>query len=431
MAAAAAAYSSMTPMRRIAAASMVGTMLEYFDFAVYNSLAALVFNRIFFPSFEPLAGTILAFATFAVGYLARPFGGVLFGRLGDRHGRRYVLMATLLLMGMTTVAMGLLPTYQDAGLMSPVLLVSLRFVQGAALGGEWAGAVLLALEHGDPRRRGLNGAWAQMGPSLGTLLATGFIAVTTASMPAESFQQRGWRLPFLASAALIAFGLWLRTGVEETPLFEQLRAGRAVAQAPVREVVTSHWRALLVAGGARIGPDVLYSLLVAFTLSYLATVLHRPRSLALVAVSIGCAFSATSIPLFGALSDRRGRRPVYGTGLVLMLALGFSYFQVLDSQAPWLICLAVALGFVIHAAMYGPQAAFIAEQFPTRVRYVGSSLAYTFVGIIGGGLAPMAFAALLRATGSTLALSVYLAVAATLSGVALLVARETSDASLD
>jgi MFS family permease len=418
-------------MRKIAAASMVGTLLEYFDFAVYNSMAALVFNRIFFPGFDPLAGTILAFATFAVGYLARPFGGVIFARLGDRRGRRFVLMATLLLMGVTTVSIGLLPTYESAGVLSPLLLVTLRFVQGMALGGEWAGAVLLALEHGDPDRRGLNGAWAQMGPSLGTLLATGFMAIMTASMPAEAFQQWGWRLPFLASAVLIAFGLWLRTGVAETPLFEQLRARQSVARAPVREVVSGHWRALLVAGGARIGPDVLYSLLAAFTLTYLATVLHQPRSLALVAVSIGCALSATGIPLFGALSDRRGRRPVYAAGLVLMLALGFAYFRMLDSQAPWLICLAVALGFVIHATMYGPQAAFIAEQFLTRVRYTGSTLAYTFVGIIGGGVAPMAFAALLRATGSTLALSIYLAAAVALSGVAVLAARETGHVRLD
>lgn len=421
----------MTVMRRIALASMVGTALEYFDFAVYNSLAALVFNRIFFPSLDPLAGTILAFATFAVGYLARPFGGVLFGRLGDRRGRRYVLMATLLLMGVTTVSMGLLPTYESAGLASPLLLVLLRFVQGMALGGEWAGAVLLSLEHGATDRRGRNGAWAQVGPAVGTLLATGLIALITVSMSPGSFQSWGWRVPFLASVVLIAFGLWLRTGVDETPLFEQLRARNTVARAPVREVVAGHWRALLIAGGTRIGADVQYSLLVAFTLSYLATVLHQPRSLALIAVSIGSACSAMTIPFFGALSDVRGRRPLTAAGLVLALGWGFAYFPLLASRAPVLICAAVALGFVIHAMMYGPQAAFIAEQFPTRVRYAGSSLAYTFVGIVGGGLAPMAFAALLRATGSTLTISIYLAVALGISAVAVLAARETSRLPLD
>src|SRR4051794_2779488 len=211
----------MTAISRIAMASMVGTTLEYFDFAVYNSLAAIIFNRLFFPSFDPLSGTVLAFATFAVGYLARPVGGVIFGRLGDRRGRRFVLITTLLLMGGATVLMGLLPTYQQAGIISPLLLVALRFVQGTALGGEWAGAVLLALEHGQAQSRGRNGAWAQIGPSLGTLLATGFIAAITLIMPAAKFQSWGWRIPFLASSVLIVFGLWLRTGVGETPVFEQ------------------------------------------------------------------------------------------------------------------------------------------------------------------------------------------------------------------
>jgi MFS family permease len=418
-------------MRRIAAASTIGTLLEYFDFAVYNALAALVFNRIFFPSFDPLAGTILAFATFAVGYLARPFGGILFGRLGDRCGRRYVLVATLLLMGVATVAIGLLPTYQAAGIASPALLVLLRFVQGMALGGEWAGAVLLSLEHGRPGQRGRNGAWAQAGPSLGTLLATGCIALLTLTMTPEAFQDWGWRLPFLASTLLVAFGLWLRTGVGETPLFEQLRQEQAVARAPLREVVSGHWRALLIAGGARIGGDVQYSLLAAFTLTYLTAILHQPRGLALLAVSIGSAVNAVAIPWFGALSDRRGRRPIYLVGLVLAAGWGFAYFHLLDSQRPVLICLAVALGLAIHASMYGPQAAFIAEQFPTRVRYAGASLAYTGVGIVGGGIAPMVCAALLRATGSTMAISAYLCVALAVSAVAVLAARETSRLRLD
>ncbi len=421
----------MAGISRTASASMVGTTLEYFDFAVYNSLAALVFNRLFFPTFDPLSGTILAFATFAVGYLARPLGGAIFGRLGDRRGRRFVLMATLILMGLATVCIGLLPTYEEAGIASPLLLVLLRFVQGMALGGEWAGAVLLSLEHGEPARRGRNGAWAQLGPALGTLLATGCIAIITLAMPAAAFLAWGWRIPFLASTALVAFGLWLRTGVGETPLFELLRARAAVAPAPLREVFVGHWRRLLIAGGVRIGADVQYSLLIAFTLTYLTTVLHRPRALALIAVSFGCALCVPAIPYFAALSDRRGRRPVYAAGLSAALLWGFAYFRLLDLLTPFLTCLAVMLGFLSHSAMYGPQAAFIAEQFPTRVRYAGSSLAYTLVGFVGGGLAPMAFAALLRATGSTLAISAYLAAALALSGLALLAAKETSRLPID
>ena len=421
----------MAPMRRIAAASVIGTMLEYFDFAVYNSLAALVFNRIFFPAYDPLTGTLLAFATFAVGYLARPVGGVIFGRLGDRRGRRFVLMTTLVLMGLATVLIGSLPSYQDAGIISPLLLVLLRFVQGAAVGGEWAGAVLLSFEHGAPDERGRNGAWAQMGPSLGTLLATAFIAYITVTLNAADFQSWGWRIPFLASAGLIGFGLWLRSGVDETPLFEQLQARHALAPAPLREVVTGHWRRLLVAGGARIGADVMYSLLVVFTLTYLTTVRHESRVLALTAVCIGCAVHALAVPRFGALSDHHGRRPVYAAGILFAVAWAFVYFPLLDSGAPLLIGLAVAAGFLVHAVMYGPQAAFIAEQFPTRVRYAGSTLAYTLVGILGGGLAPLVFTVLLRDRGSTIAISGYLAGTLALSAVALLAARETYRLPLD
>jgi MFS family permease len=409
---------------------MVGTTLEYFDFAAYNSLAAIVFNRLFFPTFDPMSGTVLAFATFAVGYLARPLGGIVFGRLGDRRGRRYVLMITLLLMGLSTLSMGLLPTYAVAGIASPIILVLLRFVQGAALGGEWAGAVLLALEHGAPDHRGRNASWAQMGPAVGTLLATGLIATISLTLSAESFESWGWRVPFLLSSVLVAFGLWIRTGVDETPLFVDLRRRHSVVDSPIREVLRHYWRRLLIAGGARIGPDVQYSLLIVFTLTYLTTVLHQSRTLALAAVSVGALCNAVAVPCFGALSDRYGRRPVYGCGALLAIPWAFLYFRILDSADPTPIVVAVAGGFLIHAIMYGPQAAFITEQFPTRVRYAGSSLAYTLVGIAGGGLAPMAFALLMRAHG-TAAMSIYLAAAFALTATALLVARETSRLPLE
>ncbi|HEY5810569.1 MAG TPA: MFS transporter, partial [Povalibacter sp.] len=234
---------------RLALASVVGTTLEYFDFAVYNTFAALIFNRLFFPSFDPAIGTILAFATFAVGYLSRPVGGFVFGHLGDRRGRRFVLVATLLLMGITTAAMGLLPTYDAIGVASPVLLVSLRFVQGMALGGEWAGAVLLSIEHGDPQRRGRNGAWAQMGPSIGTLMALGSVALLSWLLSADDFLAWGWRIPFFASVILVIFGFWVRVGVEETPPFRELERQGNRASAPISEVFADHWRALLRVAG--------------------------------------------------------------------------------------------------------------------------------------------------------------------------------------
>jgi MFS family permease len=396
-------------MARLATASIVGTMLEYYDFAIYNTLAALAFNRLFFPSFDPLTGTILAFSTFAVGYFSRPIGGVIFGHLGDRYGRRFVLVATLIVMGITTALIGALPTYAAAGVLSPVLLVALRFVQGAALGGEWAGAVLLSVEHGDQRQRGRNASWAQMGPSLGTLLATGSIAAVTVLLPEESFLSWGWRLPFFASVLLVGFGLWIRIGVQETPLFRRLEREKAQARAPVGEVVREHWRKLLLGGGVRIGPDVLYSLTAVFSLSYLTQTLGVSRTLALIALSIGGACNAVTIPIFGSLSDRYGRRVMYGIGVVF----------------------AISAALIVHAMMYGPQAAFIAEQFPTRVRYAGASLAYTLAGIVGGGIAPLMFATLQKSFGTTHALSAYLAVALLITGIVLIIARERAGESLD
>lgn len=416
---------------RLATASIVGTMLEYYDFAIYNTLAALAFNRLFFPSFDPLTGTILAFSTFAVGYFSRPIGGVIFGHLGDRYGRRFVLVATLMLMGVTTALIGALPSYATAGVLSPILLVALRFVQGAALGGEWAGAVLLSVEHGDQRRRGRNASWAQMGPSLGTLLATGSIAIVTSQLPEESFLSWGWRLPFFASVALVGFGLWIRVGVEETPLFRQLQREKSQSRAPVGEVVRGYWRQLLLGGGVRVGPDVLYSLAVVFSLSYLTTTVGVSRTLALICLSIAGACNALTIPLFGGLSDRYGRRVVYGAGVVCGLVLAFVFFPLLNTGSPLAIGFAICAALIVHAMMYGPQAAFIAEQFPTRVRYAGSSLAYTLAGIVGGGIAPVVFATLQKTFGNTHALSAYLAAALLVTGIVLIVARERAGTALD
>ncbi|MDR3440309.1 MFS transporter [Telmatospirillum sp.] len=418
--------ASPAMMRRLAGASMVGTTLEWYDFTVYNTMAALIFNKLFFPSFSPLAGVILAFSTYAVGYVSRPLGGVFFGHLGDKLGRRVVLVVTLIVMGLTTFLMGVLPTFDAVGIASPLLLVSLRFIQGVALGGEWAGSVLLSVEHGRQDRRGLNASWTQVGPSMGTLLATALITLVTMTLSDQDFVAWGWRIPFLVSAILVGFGLWVRIGVDETPMFKQIESAHKQAKAPVGEVLTKHLRSLIIAGGARVGSDVLFALVVVFTMTYVTQVLNLPRPVALTAVLIGAAFNVVCVPLFGRLSDSIGRRPVYAIGAVAGAVWAYVFFGLLDTANPYLIVLAVVAGLIFHAAMYGPQGAFVTEQFSTRVRYSGSSLAYTFAGVVGGGFAPLIIVTLYHAYSSTLAVSLYVMGALCVTGIALWAAKETA-----
>lgn len=421
--------TSRPGLARLAAASSVGTTLEWYDFTVYNVMAAVVFGRIFFPSFDPMVGTLLSFSTYAVGYLSRPFGGFVFGHLGDRRGRRFVLVTTLVLMGTASALMGILPTYRTLGVWSPLLLVLLRFAQGAAIGGEWAGAVLLAVEHGSSGRRGRNGSFAQMGPACGTILGTAVVAAVSLAISPSAFDEWGWRIPFLLSLGLVGFGLWLRSGVEETPVFVELESRGATAKTPVMDVLRGHLRPLATSIGVRVGPDVMYALLVVFTLTYATTVLGLSRTMALSATMVGAACHACGIPFFGILSDRFGRRPVTAVGALLSIGWAFEYFILMDTRRPLSIGLAVAGGMILHAMMYGPQAAFITEQFPPRVRYAGSSLAYTLTGVLAGGFAPLIFTALYRSYSSTIRLSLYLTVALVLTLIALWTARETSERS--
>ena len=425
-------YSVAKPSRtRLATASMIGTTLEWYDFTVYNTLAALVFPKLFFPSVDPLIGVILAFSTYAVGYLSRPLGGVILGNLGDRRGRRAVLVLTLVLMGLATGLMGVLPTYAVLGVWSPVLLVALRFVQGVAIGGEWAGSVLLAVEHGDQRRRGLNASWTQVGPCFGIFLSTGLITLITYVMSPAAFLDWGWRLAFPFSLVIVAFGVWVRHGVGETPMFEHLKEAHTKVETPALDVFRYHWRRLLIAGGARMGVGVVFALAVVFSLTYVTTTLHLSRTLVLNAVMIGTACNAMTIPLFGALSDRIGRRPVYAGGAIAGAIWAFAFFNLLDSKEPVLIVVAIVLGLVIHASMYGPQASFITEQFPTQVRYAGSSLTYTFAGVFSDGFAPLIIVTLFKAAAGTWAISTYVTITLAMTLVALLVARETARKPLE
>jgi MFS family permease len=417
-------------MTRLAAASSIGTTLEWYDFVIYNVMAALVFNKVFFPSFDPLAGTLLAFSTYAVGYISRPLGGFVFGHLGDRLGRRFVLVATLVAMGGASGLIGLLPSYQRWGVWSPALLVALRFAQGAAIGGEWAGAVLLSMEHGAQHQRGRNASFAQLGPACGTILGTGVIGAITLMVAPATFESWAWRIPFWSSLVLVGFGLWLRRGVEETPAFVELKSRQQTANAPIKEVFSEHLRPLLTGIGARVGPDVYYALVTVFTLTYVTTVLHLSRAIALTATMIGAVCNAVAIPFFASLSDHIGRRAVYGIGAFISVFWAFYYFRLLDTARPILISLAVTGSLLIHAMMYGPQAAFITEQFPSRVRYAGSSLAYTLAGVVAGGFAPLIFAAIYRVYGTTIRVSLYVAVALSVTLIVLWFARETAKAPL-
>nr|BCB17008.1 putative permease of the major facilitator superfamily [Streptomyces nobilis] len=419
-------------IRRIVGASLVGTTIEWYDFFLYGSAAALVFNDLFFPTADPLTGTLIAFITYAIGFLARPLGGVVFGHYGDKVGRKKLLVLSLLLMGGATFAMGLLPTYDAIGIGAPVLLTVLRLVQGFALGGEWGGAVLLVSEHGGDRHRGFWASWPQSGAPGGNLLATGVLALLAAVQSEAAFQAWGWRVPFLLSGVLVMVGLWIRLSVSESPVFleAQARAEAAAARGvkdepPVVEVFRRSWRQVLTAIGTRFGENISYYVLTSFVLVYVTKHLDLPKSTALNAVLIGSAVHFATIPAWGALSDRIGRRPVTLIGSVGMALWAFAFFALVDSESFTVITAAVTVGLVLHGAMYGPQAAFISEMFDTKVRYSGASMGSQLASIVAGALAPIIAVELLKDFDSSVPVSVYLCAAALVTTVTVALAKET------
>ncbi|MEW1751909.1 MFS transporter [Streptomyces angustmyceticus] len=425
-------------LKRIVAASLIGTTVEWYDFFLYGSAAALVFNKLFFPGSDPLVGTLLSFLTYAVGFAARPLGALVFGHYGDRLGRKKLLVLSLLMMGGATFAIGLLPTHATVGTAAPVLLTVLRLVQGFALGGEWGGAVLLVSEHGDARRRGFWASWPQTGAPAGQLLATGVLSVMTALLSDAAFASWGWRVPFLLSGVLVVVGLWVRLSVDESPVFRAALAsagarraqGGAVERLPLVAVLRHHWRDVLIAMGARMAENISYYVITAFVLVYATSHTRLSQQTALNAVLIASALHFAVIPAWGALSDRIGRRPVYLLGAVGVAVWAFPFFALVDSRQFGLLLLAVSVGLVFHGAMYAPQAAFFAEMFATRMRYSGASIGAQFSSVVAGAPAPLVATALLADFDSPAPIALYVIAAALLTLLAVGVARETRSRDL-
>ncbi|MFG2637896.1 MFS transporter [Streptomyces sp. NPDC048362] len=418
-----------TSLPRIVAASLIGTTIEWYDFFLYGSAAALVFNKLFFPGSDPLVGTLLSFLTYAVGFAARPLGALVFGHYGDRLGRKRLLVLSLVLMGGATFAIGLLPTHATVGSAAPVLLTALRLVQGFALGGEWGGAVLLVSEHGDARRRGFWASWPQTGAPAGQLLATGVLSLLTALLSDDAFGTWGWRIPFLLSGVLVLVGLWIRLSVDESPVFkEALRRAEsrgAPEKLPLVSVLRDHWRDVLVAMGARMAENISYYVITAFILVYATTSAGVSKQTALNAVLISSAVHFAVIPAWGALSDRVGRRPVYLFGAAGIGLWMFPFFSLVDTGSFGSLVLAVTVGLVLHGAMYAPQAAFFSEMFATRMRYSGASIGAQFASVAAGAPAPLIATALLSDYGSSTPIALYVIGAAVLTLIAVGVARET------
>ena len=389
-----AAVTSLPPeerrkqMMRAVVASTVGTSIEWYDYFLFGTMAALVFPHLFFPKSDPLTGTLNNYAIFFVGFLARPIGAWLFGTYGDRIGRKATLIATLLVMGIATFLIGLMPTYSTLGLGAAVLLVIFRLCQGIGVGGEWGGSVLMSMEWGSQKRKGFLGSWPQFGVPVGLLLSTAITALTVTLAGSATFEAWAWRIPFLLSIALVAVGLYIRLGILETPVFQAIVQEKRVEQRPITEVVRRNWREIILSALLRLpeqAPFYLFTTFV-FTFGLAATKLDRP--FLTWAVSVAAIVSFFTIPLFGHLSDAIGRKTIYMAGIVVMAIWGFVYFGLYSTAIPLVVFVVIALSLIPHDMQYGPQASLIAESFTGRLRYSGASLGYQLASVVAGGPAP-------------------------------------------
>lgn len=427
--------NSHSRTRRVVLASFIGTTIEWYDFFLYGTAAALVFNRLFFPELDPVTGTMASFATYAIGFFARPLGGVIFGHYGDRIGRKSMLIISLMMMGIATVLIGLLPTYHQIGLWAPAALVFLRFIQGVGVGGEWGGAVLMAVEHSGSSRRGYHASWVQAGVPVGMLLANG-VFMLTSRLDEAAFLSWGWRVPFLLGTLLLVVGMFIRLKIVESPVFakalaEQERSGEKESRLPVIDAIRRHPRNVLVAMGARFAENAYFYIFTVLVLSFGSQQLGIGKPSLLNSVMIGSAVQLVAIPAFGALSDHWGRRPVYLAGTIFLLLFAFPFFWLIGTKIPLLVTLAVVLGLIGHSALYGPQAAFFSELFDTRVRYSGASIGYQLATPFAGGLIPLVATWFLkRSEGDPTPVAWYLIGMAIITLVSVWLAEETNRKSL-
>jgi metabolite-proton symporter len=414
-------------MLTIAIASFIGSSIEWYDFFLYGISSALVFGKLFFPGGDPLTGTLLAFGTFAVGFIARPFGGMVAGHLGDRIGRKFVLVATLLAMGISTTVIGLVPSYASIGLAAPILLILLRVIQGLAVGGEWGGAALIAVEHAPVGKRGLYGSFPQMGLPAGLCLATIGMELAT-RLPETDFLTWGWRLPFLFSAVLVIVGLVIRLSIEEPPEFRKVLNANTRVKLPIVEAVRRFPKAILLSAGLRFADNILYYVFTTFGLTYMSGHLGLPRHTVLVAILIAAALELITAPLFGALSDKIGRKPVVAFGAMVAIGAPFPFFYLVGSANPALILLAEVIVLTIaHAAVFSPMAAWFAEMFSPEVRYSGVTIGFQLGALVSGAPTPLIATALLAKYGDYTAVAVFAMVAAAITLVCALLAKDVGE----
>jgi MFS transporter, MHS family, shikimate and dehydroshikimate transport protein len=417
-------------MNSIVFASCFGTIIEWYDFLIYATAAALVFNKAFFPTFDPLAGTLAALGSYAVGFLARPLGGALFGHFGDRLGRKSMLVLTLFIMGLSTFCIGLLPTYASIGVFAPVLLILLRIIQGIGLGGEWGGASLMVLEHAPVERRGFYTSFVQIGFPIGLVLATLVFALVTKLQDAD-FASYGWRIPFLLSIVLLGIGIFIRSRVPETPVFEGLKTRDGLSRNPVGEVVGKNTRTFLIAVGLKLSEVSWVYMLTVFVVGYATTKLGMSKSMMLDAVMYAALLELVSLPLFGWLSDKIGRRPLFILGALFTIVFAFPLFWMLESKSTALIFAAIMIAMNFgHGMMFGTESCYFPELFGSRVRYSGASFGFQVSAAIGGGFSPIIATAMVGYFGGTTGVSIMMIVLALITLAAALAARETRWAPL-